>query len=102
MENVAIKRSRGSVLVFLGFHYIAIFWRGAGIAPYADAAGFPILSSLPRGNELRAGYFPPRTDWASYTFCIEPGYCATTASDVSRVKPSTVACATSILSKGSL
>ena len=37
-----------------------------------------------------------------YTAVIEPGYCNTTESMVSSVTPSTVACATKILSKGSL
>jgi len=38
----------------------------------------------------------------SYTFLIGPGYCDTKESMVSSVTPSTVACATKILSKGSL
>ncbi len=37
-----------------------------------------------------------------HTFCIGPGYCDTQGSAVSRVMPSTVACATRIRSKGSL
>lgn len=37
-----------------------------------------------------------------YTVLIGPGYCDTKASMVSSVTPSTVACATKILSKGSL
>ena len=38
----------------------------------------------------------------SYTVLIGPGYCDTKESMVSSVTPSTVACATKILSKGSL
>jgi len=38
----------------------------------------------------------------SYTVLIGPGYCDTKESMVSNVTPSTVACATKILSKGSL
>ena len=38
----------------------------------------------------------------SYTALIGPGYCETKESIVSNVTPSTVACATKILSKGSL
>ena len=37
-----------------------------------------------------------------YTILIGPGYCDTRESMVSSVTPSTVACATKILSKGSL
>ncbi len=37
-----------------------------------------------------------------YTVLIGPGYCDTKESMVSSVTPSTVACATKILSKGSL
>lgn len=40
--------------------------------------------------------------WNGYTAMIGPGYCDTTESMVSSVTPSTVACATKILSKGSL
>lgn len=39
--------------------------------------------------------------WNRYTALIGPGYCDTTESMVSSVTPSTVACATKILSKGS-
>lgn len=42
------------------------------------------------------------TIWNRYTALIGPGYCDTTESMVSSVTPSTVACATKILSKGSL
>jgi hypothetical protein len=49
---------------------------------------------------------PPRWNgtafWNCYTALIGPGYCDTTESMVSSVTPSTVACATKILSKGSL
>jgi hypothetical protein len=38
----------------------------------------------------------------SYTVLIGPAYCDTRESMVSSVRPSTVACATKILSKGSL
>ena len=40
--------------------------------------------------------------WNRYTALIGPGYCLTTESMVNSVTPSTVACATKILSKGSL
>jgi hypothetical protein len=40
--------------------------------------------------------------WNRYTALIGPGYCDTAESTVSSVTPSTVACATKILSKGSL
>ena len=40
--------------------------------------------------------------WGPYTILIGPGYCDTRESMVSSVTPSTVACATKILSKGSL
>ena len=43
---------------------------------------------------------PQRVDF--YTVLIGPGYCDTKVSTVRSVTPSTVACATRILSKGSL
>lgn len=59
-----------------------------------DAGGVYIATQERRWNRTRI--VDP------YTILIGPGYCDTKASMVSSVIPSTVACATKILSKGSL
>jgi hypothetical protein len=57
-------------------------------------------------GEVRIATQEPRWNgsaiWNRYTALIGPGYCDTAESMVSSVTPSTVACATKILSKGSL
>jgi hypothetical protein len=54
------------------------------------------------GNLAEKPWWNGTAIWNRYTALIGPGYCDTTESMVSSVTPSTVACATKILSKGSL